>query len=138
MYYNGDGKTNAPKVDDYFKKNGDGSVVGYEAKDLAEGILQKRLKIREKRNADGKVQFTGLELGLYLVIETYKPDAVVEAVKPFLVSVPMTRVKTSGNKSGELTEWLYDVIVYPKNSTQIAGITLVKGTVATGADNRWC
>lgn len=131
-YYNGDGKTNAPKVDDYFKKNGDGSVVGYEAKDLAEGIAEK-VKDTGKTNADGKVQFTGLELGLYLVIETYKPDAVVEAVKPFLVSVPMTRVKTSGNKSGELTEWLYDVIVYPKNSTQIAGITLVKYG-ATGAD----
>ena len=131
-YYNGDGKTNAPKVDDYFKKNNDDSVVGYEAKDLADGIAEK-VKNTGKTNADGKVQFTGLELGLYLVIETYKPDAVVEAVKPFLVSVPMTRVKTSGNKSGELTEWLYDVIVYPKNSTQIAGITLVKYG-ATGAD----
>ena len=131
-YYNGDGKTNAPKVDDYFKKNSEGSVVGYEAEDLVEGIATKD-KGTGKTNADGKVQFTGLELGLYLVIETYKPDAVVEAVKPFLVSVPMTRVKTSGNKSGELTEWLYDVIVYPKNSTQIAGITLVKYG-ATGAD----
>lgn len=131
-YYNGDGKTKAPKVDDYFKKNNDDSVVGYEAKDLADGIAEK-VKDTGKTNADGKVQFTGLELGLYLVIETYKPDAVVEAVKPFLVSVPMTRVKTSGNKSGELTEWLYDVIVYPKNSTQIAGITLVKYG-ATGAD----
>ena len=131
-YYNGDGKTNAPKVDDYFKKNNEGSVVGYEAEDLAPGIAEK-VKGTGKTNADGKVQFTGLELGLYLVIETYKPDAVVEAVKPFLVSVPMTRVKTSDNKSGELTEWLYDVIVYPKNSTQIAGITLVKYG-ATGAD----
>lgn len=131
-YYNGDSKTNAPKVDDYFKKNSEGSVVGYEAEDLVEGIATKD-KGTGKTNADGKVQFTGLELGLYLVIETYKPDAVVEAVKPFLVSVPMTRVKTSDNKSGELTEWLYDVIVYPKNSTQIAGITLVKYG-ATGAD----
>ena len=131
-YYNGYDETPAPKVDDYFKKDSNNSVVGYEAKDLADGIAEK-VKGTGKTDKDGKVQFTNLDLGLYLVIETDKPDAVVEAVKPFLVSVPMTRVKTSDNKRGELTEWLYNVIVYPKNSTKIAGITLVKYG-ATGAD----
>lgn len=131
-YYNGESKTPAPTVDGYFQKNGNGSVVGYEEKDLISGIKDKA-KGSGKTDANGKVQFPKLELGLYLVIETYKPDVVVEAVKPFLVSVPMTRVATNDEKQGELTEWLYDVIVYPKNSTKIAGITLVKYGV-TGDD----
>lgn len=132
-YYNGDGETQTPKVDDYFKKNTDNSVVGYEAENLRDDIAEKVKGTEVRTDAEGKAQFTKLDLGLYLVIETHKPDAVVEPVKPFLVSVPMTRVKTSDDKSGELTEWLYDVIVYPKNSTKIAGITLVKYG-ATGAD----
>ena len=44
------------------------------------------------------------------------------AVTPFLVSVPMTRVQTGDQATnGQLQEWLYDIVVYPKNST-------VKGT----------
>mgnify|MGYP002551713980 CR=1 FL=1 len=69
---------------------------------------------------DGKAQ--KLPLGLYLVIETESPDQVSTPCEPFLVSVPMTRVGTTN----ALTDWLYNVHVYPKNKTSYGDITLVK------------
>lgn len=109
----------APKVDDYFNKDENGEVKSYEASNLISGITAKDSQIT---NDEGFAQFKNLDLGLYLVIETKKPQSVVTAVTPFLVSVPMTRVQT-GDKAtnGQLQEWLYDIVVYPKNST-------VKGT----------
>ena len=111
----------APEVDNYFKKE-NGVVISYEASNLNEDI-KKEAKGTETTNDDGFAQFKNLDLGLYLVIETKKPQSVVTAVTPFLVSVPMTRVQT-GDKAtnGQLQEWLYDIVVYPKNST-------VKGTI---------
>ncbi len=75
-----------------------------------------------KTNEQGEVKFEGLDIGLYVVIETSKPASVTEAVKPFLVSIPMTR--KGDVKKGE--EWLYDVVVYPKNSTKTGDFTLKK------------
>lgn len=75
-----------------------------------------------KTNEQGEVKFKGLDIGLYVVIETSKPASVTEAVKPFLVSIPMTR--KGDVKKGE--EWLYDVVVYPKNSTKTGDFTLKK------------
>ena len=72
---------------------------------------------------DGLAQFTNLDLGFYVVIETQKPDAVTDPVDPFIVSIPMTTV------DGD--DWLYDVHVYPKNGTEYGGVTLKK----TGEDN---
>lgn len=73
---------------------------------------------------------TGLPLGLYLVVETQSPASVTTRCKPFLVSVPMTRI--GATKPGE--EWLYDVHVYPKNKTTYGDVTLEKyGRV--GEDN---
>lgn len=122
-YYGGgalaEGKT-APKVDDYFKKE-NGVVISYEASNLVDGIAEKA-KDPQTTDGNGFAQFTNLDLGLYLVIETKKPQSVVTAVTPFLVSVPMTRVQTGNTAEGnQLKEWLYDIVVYPKNST-------VKGT----------
>lgn len=111
----------APKVDDYFNKEENGEVKSYEASNLVTGIADKA-KGTQTTDDNGFAQFKNLDLGLYLVIETKKPQSVVTAVTPFLVSVPMTRVQT-GDKAtnGQLQEWLYDIVVYPKNST-------VKGT----------
>ena len=75
-------------------------------------------KTGESPNAEGQVKFDGLDLGLYVVIETGKPDSVTKATDPFLVSVPMTSV--------DKQSWLYDIIVNPKNKTEYAGITLQK------------
>ena len=68
-------------------------------------------------NADGVAEFTKLDLGLYLVVETTSPAIVTGPCDPFLISVPMT---TDGD------DWLYDVHVYPKNSTAVGGVSLVK------------
>lgn len=111
----------APEVDDYFNKE-NGVVKSYEASNLVTGIADKA-KGTQTTNDEGFAQFKNLDLGLYLVIETKKPQSVVTAVTPFLVSVPMTRVQTGDQAmSGQLQEWLYDIVVYPKNST-------VKGTI---------
>lgn len=86
-----------------------------------------------KTNAEGVVKFDNLEIGLYVVMETSKPASVTQAVKPFLVSIPMTR-KGDVNK-GE--EWLYDVVVYPKNSTTTGNFNLVKyGVIGNDRDNK--
>lgn len=76
-------------------------------------------KREQKTNADGEATFSNLDLGIYVVIETTKPDSVKVPAKPFLVSIPMT---TSSSKN----EWLYDVNVYPKNGTQYGTINLEK------------
>lgn len=121
-YYGGKALANgekAPEVDDYFNKDNKGVVISYEASNLVSGITAKE---SQTTNDEGFAQFTNLDLGLYLVIETKKPQSVVTAVTPFLVSVPMTRVQTGNTAEGnQLKEWLYDIVVYPKNST-------VKGT----------
>ena len=75
-------------------------------------------------DATGKAEFTGLPLGLYLVIESKAPDSVTTACEPFFVSVPMTKVKDS--KTNALSDWLYDVHVYPKNKTSYGDATLQK------------
>lgn len=66
-----------------------------------------------------------LDLGLYLVVETKAPDKVTAPAAPFLVSVPMTRI-ADNDTTNKLTDWIYDVHVYPKNATTYAGITISK------------
>lgn len=78
----------------------------------------------------GEVKFEALDIGLYVVVETKKPAAVTEAVKPFLVSVPMTKVGENGKD--DPTQWLYDIHVYPKNSTQVGTICLKKQGLVGG------
>lgn len=85
--------------------------------DQAHGVVDKQKTTRE-----GVAVFDQLPVGLYLVIETRTPDSVTKAVEPFLVSIPMTREAT-GTKG---TEWLYNVTVYPKNSTVKGNVTLIK------------
>lgn len=67
----------------------------------------------------------GLALGLYLVVETKAPDKVTSPADPFLVSVPMTRI-ADNDTTNKLTDWIYDVHVYPKNSTTYGQVTIEK------------
>lgn len=117
-YY--DGKTNeeTAKVSDYIDEKG---KVKAQYNNLIEGVAD--VGEEKKTNADGMVQFTDLPVGLYLVMETSKPATVTEPVEPFLVSIPMTRVTEDANAQ---KQWLYDVVVYPKNSTHKGAITLKK------------
>ena len=88
------------------------------------GSRYNRVGGEQKTAPDGTTKFSDLALGLYLVVETTKPAAVTEAVEPFLVSVPMTKVGENGK--ADPTQWLYDIHVYPKNSTKVGEVTLQK------------
>lgn len=72
-------------------------------------------------NEYGKAKVTGLDTGLWLVLETKTNEAVTSTTAPFFVSLPMTTV--SGNEHSTSPEgghqWNYDVTVYPKNETGI-------------------
>lgn len=127
-YYNGTATKEQPKVEDFFEKKSEGSteVKSYNAEDLLASVKGQIVGTEKKTNDTGKVEFTGLEVGLYLVVETTPPQSVVGAVKPFLVSIPMTRVKTDTGDNNQLKQWLYDVTVYPKNTTKTAKIQLFK------------
>lgn len=88
----------------------------YEGKKVGSEVVTKK---------NGVAQFNDLELGLYVVVETTTPPAVTAPVTPFLVSVPMTAVSTAEeNNQGE--KWLYDIKVYPKNTTAKGDVVLEK------------
>lgn len=76
-------------------------------------------------NEYGKAKVTGLDTGLWLVLETKTNEAVTSTTAPFFVSLPMTTV--SGNEHSTSPEgghqWNYDVTVYPKNETGISELT---------------
>ena len=122
-YYNG--KDNPePKASDYTIDAADKTKV---KKGSTEYVMTGN---EQKTDATGVTTFNQLEVGLYLVVETTKPAAVTEAVKPFLVSVPMTKVGENGK--ADPTQWLYDIHVYPKNSTQTGTIYLKKQGLVGG------
>lgn len=83
-------------------------------------------------DASGVVKFENLSLGLYLVLETKTPDSVRTACVPFFVSIPMTKVSDDAN--GALTDWLYDVHVFPKNATAYGQAVLQKVGKQSGTD----
>lgn len=116
-YYNGKDNTE-PKASDYTPAADKKSVKTTDNK------TYQRHGDEKKTNEKGEVTFNELEVGLYLVVETTKPAAVTKAVDPFLVSVPMTKVGANGK--ADPTQWLYDIHVYPKNSTQTGTICLKK------------
>ena len=120
-YYDGDpAKKNIGNLEwsDYAVKDGN-------AYKLIDGLDPKPELINTKTtDKNGLAKFENLELGLYLVIETKAPDSVKEACVPFFVSVPMTKVNDS--KTNKLSDWLYDIHVYPKNSTSYGKATLQK------------
>lgn len=60
-------------------------------------------------DANGHSSKTGMDQGLYILVETYVPENVKDTTSPFLVSLPMTTI------DGD--DWNYDVTVYPKNET---------------------
>lgn len=125
-YYNGKDNTE-PKASDYTINETDKTKVTTKG-----GEEYKRSGEEQKTDATGVTTFNQLEVGLYLVVETTKPAAVTEAVEPFLVSVPMTKVGESGKD--DPTQWLYDIHVYPKNSTQTGTICLKKQGLVGGAE----
>jgi fimbrial isopeptide formation D2 family protein/LPXTG-motif cell wall-anchored protein len=112
-YYQGTSTPAMPTVDKYV--NTDGSL---NTSTVTSTGIAVTTGDSTKGWADGTAVASGLDLGLYLVVETNKPDAVKQAAVPFLVSIPMTSV--------DKTSWLYDVTVNPKNVTKYGAATLKK------------
>lgn len=109
-YYDGLSNATSVKVEDYLNDTGD-AIKADESYSTA-------LKT-QTTDANGLATFDHLALGLYVVVETATPDKVTSPVKPFLVSVPMTKAST-------LNEWLYDIHVYPKNGTAYGEVKILK------------
>lgn len=135
-YYEATSNGAAVTADSFFKDTDNKTAAN-----LNDGIADKAVKGKDgkterKTNGEGFVKFADLDVGMYLVIETTTPDSVVKPVDPFLVSIPMTRVQVGEQaKDGQLKEWLYDVVVYPKNSSAKGDITLVKKGKTDGKEN---
>lgn len=135
-YYDGITEGNAVTYKDYFD-----STAEFTASTLRSDVKSKEVKDQDEESGEkktdvyGKVEFTGLHVGLYLVIETTLPQAVTQRADPFLVSIPMTRIGAgkdeTTNPNNEV--WMYDVTVYPKNSIAQGNVTLEKKGV-TGSD----
>lgn len=122
-YYNDNTTADQVDVKDYF--------TNYTTNKTAAGLktaYATAYKSEVRTDENGKATFTGLPVGMYLVIETKTPQAVTMPVEPFLVSIPMTRIgdKTTGADNQNQKEWLYDVTVYPKNSIAKGTVKLVK------------
>lgn len=66
-------------------------------------------KAMPETDANGHSKVSGLEQGLYLVVETRVPENVISTCNPFFASLPMTTIDGK--------DWNYDVTVYPKNQT---------------------
>ena len=66
-------------------------------------------KAMPETDENGHSKVSGLEQGLYLVVETRVPENVTSTCNPFFVSLPMTTIDGK--------DWNYDVTVYPKNQT---------------------
>lgn len=120
-YYDGTNGKEKVTVDTYLNEAGDAIKSG---KTYSAAVATKTT------GADGIASFTDLPLGLYVVVETDTPDKVTSPVKPFLVSVPMT-------KASNPSEWLYDIHVYPKNGTTYGEVKIVKtGRVGSGTPSK--
>ncbi|WP_278542587.1 SpaH/EbpB family LPXTG-anchored major pilin [Gemmiger formicilis] len=122
-YYNDNPTGKQVEVEDYF--------TDYTKDKTAAGLKEKYKTPYRKQvftNAQGVAQFTELDVGMYLVIETQAPQAVTVPAEPFLVSIPMTRIgdTAEGEASQNQKQWLYDVTVYPKNSIAKGTVKLVK------------
>ena len=139
-YYNGKNVAWPTSWKDYAVK--DDTTGGYKLNSKASSDPSV-IKVGSKTTgADGVVQFGKvpgegeetevLHLGLYLVLETETPDSVRTACEPFFVSVPMTKVSDDANSG--LTDWLYDVHVFPKNSTAYGQADLQKVGKQSGTD----
>ena len=130
-YYNGDltaykyTENGDEKTIDYTKKAPEASDFIDSDKKIKPSMVVDNVTNRtQETKADGVATFTNLELGLYVAIETETPASVTQAIDPFLISVPMTRIKEGTTTAP--TEWLYEINVYPKNSTATGAVTLKK------------
>ena len=116
-YYNGlnNGSVKEAKIEDYVE-NGDTFITAKSTEKETDGTPKKHEATTDE-NGTGTIG--ALQVGLYAVLETAHPDSVTQTTPAFLVSIPMTQRSAGDN-------WMYNVVVYPKNKTTVAEITLKK------------
>lgn len=124
-YYNNGAET-TPKAENYLSRDGKVDTTKVKNFDDAKKKDEKCVVEMPATDTNGVSTISDLELGLYLAVETTTPAAVTSAIQPFLISVPMTKVDTAKDDSKSADSWLYDIHVYPKNSTAVGEITLKK------------
>ena len=66
----------------------------------------------------GQAVFSGMPVGVYLIVETGAPSQIVNKTANFLVSIPMANADGTG--------WNYDIVANPKNAAVYGGISLKK------------
>ena len=93
-------------------------------KNALEIAVQNGGKAMLETDENGHSKVSGLEQGLYLVVETRVPENVTSTCNPFFVSLPMTTIDGK--------DWKYDVTVYPKNQT---GNPTLEKTVREGKNS---
>lgn len=107
-------------TDDEIKNLGNKTTAELEelATQLKDKVTEKQYKGEIISNAQGTANLDNLDLGLYLVVETYAPSPYV-AGAPFFVDVPRTETKIvkgeEGQKDKTESYWEYNVTVHPKN-----------------------
>lgn len=67
---------------------------------------------------NGQAVFSGMPVGVYLIVETDAPSQIVNKTANFLVSIPMAKEDGTG--------WKYDIEANPKNAAVYGGISLKK------------
>ena len=95
-------------------------------KNKLETYASENAKAMPLTNEIGASTVTGLDLGLYLFVETKVPENVEYTTDPFFVSLPSTDV--------EGKDWFYDLEVYPKNQTTTPLLDKVVSENGTYAD----
>lgn len=90
-------------------------------------------------NENGKSSANEMPVGLYLLVETRVPEMVTDTTSPFFISLPMTTVSGDSNSTTPDggSQWNYDVVVYPKNSTGIPSLekSVREASKDTGKNN---
>ena len=110
-----------------------------EVKNAMEAYVETNGIKMDLTDEDGRTSMDGLEVGLYLVVETAVPEMVTSTTDPFLISLPMTTVNnnTEGTAPEGGHEWNYDVTVYPKSHSGIPSLekTVRESTSDTGLNS---
>lgn len=110
-----------------------------EVKNALEAYVKANGVKMDLTNQDGRTSMDGLDVGLYLVVETAVPEMVTSTTNPFLISLPMTTVNnnTEGTAPEGGHEWNYDVTVYPKSTSGIPSLekTVRESVSDTGNNN---
>lgn len=107
------------KLEEYLYYYGtlDDNTDGREKTDSGSSKAAHSMPLTDK---NGKTSVKGLELGLYLLVETEVPEQVTDTVNPWFVSLPFTNITGEDDQPANTDGgdyWLYDMTCYPKNQT---------------------